>query len=74
MEEALEAKQKEGDGGNEGWKDGKGLFLVDGFPREMDQAERFEKEVGTGTLLLSTFLCVCSFFLLVSTLFCRAEG
>jgi len=28
-----------------GWGDGKGRFLIDGFPREMDQGLKFENEV-----------------------------
>lgn len=28
-----------------GWKDGKGLFLIDGFPRKMDQAILFDEAV-----------------------------
>lgn len=28
-----------------GWKDGKGRFLIDGFPRKMDQALMFDKAV-----------------------------
>jgi len=31
--------------GVEGWEGGKGRFLVDGFPRKMDQAQRFDDEV-----------------------------
>ena len=29
----------------EGWADGKGRFLVDGFPRKMDQALKFDEDV-----------------------------
>ena len=29
----------------QGWEDGKGRFLIDGFPRKMDQALKFEEEV-----------------------------
>jgi adenylate kinase family enzyme len=29
----------------EGWTDGKGRFLIDGFPRKMDQAFKFDEEV-----------------------------
>ncbi len=29
----------------EGWGDGKGRFLIDGFPRNMDQALKFEEDV-----------------------------
>lgn len=28
-----------------GWTDGKGRFLIDGFPRKMDQALMFDKAV-----------------------------
>jgi UMP-CMP kinase len=37
----------------EGWQDGKGRFLIDGFPRKMDQALMFEEEVRFITLVLS---------------------
>lgn len=30
------------------WTDGRGRFLVDGFPRKMDQALKFEQEVRVG--------------------------
>jgi UMP-CMP kinase len=40
MSAALEEPRR-----SEGWKNGKGRFLVDGFPRKMDQALRFEEEV-----------------------------
>lgn len=29
----------------EGWQDGKGRFLIDGFPRKMDQAVKFDEDV-----------------------------
>lgn len=29
----------------EGWASGKGRFLIDGFPRKMDQALKFDEEV-----------------------------
>jgi len=29
----------------EGWTNGKGRFLIDGFPRKMDQALKFDEEV-----------------------------
>lgn len=28
-----------------GWEDGRGRFLVDGFPRKMDQAVKFDEDV-----------------------------
>lgn len=37
------AEKREG----EGWEDGKGRFLIDGFPRKMDQALLFDAEVST---------------------------
>jgi UMP-CMP kinase len=36
----------------EGWAGGRGRFLVDGFPRKMDQADRFEADVCTSALVL----------------------
>jgi UMP-CMP kinase len=39
MDAVLESKS------GEGWGDGKGRFLVDGFPRKMDQALKFEEDV-----------------------------
>ncbi|KAF8270397.1 UMP-CMP kinase [Lactarius quietus] len=36
----------------EGWGDGKGRFLIDGFPRKMDQALKFEEDVCTSSLVL----------------------
>jgi len=29
----------------QGWEGGKGRFLIDGFPRKMDQALKFEEDV-----------------------------
>ncbi|KAG8927661.1 UMP-CMP kinase [Tulasnella sp. 418] len=39
-----------------GWEDGRGRFLIDGFPRKMDQAEQFDDEVCLSrfTLFFST--------------------
>lgn len=31
--------------GSPGWTDGRGRFLIDGFPRKMDQALKFEEDV-----------------------------
>jgi adenylate kinase family enzyme len=33
------------------WENGKGRFLIDGFPRKMDQAIKFDESVGPGTEL-----------------------
>jgi len=35
-----------------GWQDGKGRFLIDGFPRKMDQAHKFEDEVCVSALTI----------------------
>jgi UMP-CMP kinase len=40
MREALNSGRN-----REGWGDGKGRFLIDGFPRKMDQAIKFEEDV-----------------------------
>ncbi|THH27623.1 hypothetical protein EUX98_g6560 [Antrodiella citrinella] len=42
------AEGREGDG----WVDGRGRFLIDGFPRKMDQAEMFDEQVCQSTLVL----------------------
>ena len=39
---------------NEKWQNGKGRFLIDGFPRKMDQAVKFDEEV---SVLLSSTMC-----------------
>jgi UMP-CMP kinase len=36
----------------EGWANGKGRFLIDGFPRKMDQALMFDKAVVDSSLVL----------------------
>ncbi|VDB88621.1 unnamed protein product [Peniophora sp. CBMAI 1063] len=38
--------------GTSGWENGKGRFLIDGFPRKMDQAEKFEQSVCESSLTL----------------------
>lgn len=40
MHDALNEKRP-----SEGWQDGRGRFLIDGFPRKMDQALKFEETV-----------------------------
>ena len=48
LENAMHAALEEHKGKTEhGWGDGKGRFLVDGFPRKMDQALIFDQTVGT---------------------------
>lgn len=44
LENAMKAALEKGQPG-EGWADGKGLFLIDGFPRKMDQALKFDEDV-----------------------------
>lgn len=44
LENAMKAALDEGRAG-EGWAQGKGRFLIDGFPRKMDQAQKFDEEV-----------------------------
>ncbi|TFK26365.1 UMP-CMP kinase [Coprinopsis marcescibilis] len=36
----------------DGWDDGQGRFLIDGFPRKMDQALRFDETVCLSSLVL----------------------
>lgn len=43
LENAMTAALKEKTG--EGWTEGRGRFLIDGFPRKMDQALKFEETV-----------------------------
>jgi len=51
LENAMKAAIAEGREG-EGWKDGKSRFLIDGFPRKMDQALKFDEEVCNSSLVL----------------------
>lgn len=44
LENAMGAAMKEARSGD-GWTNGKGRFLIDGFPRKMDQAVKFDEEV-----------------------------
>ncbi|TFY72397.1 hypothetical protein EVG20_g636 [Dentipellis fragilis] len=39
-------------GNGKGWEDGKGRFLIDGFPRKMDQALKFEEDVCESSLVI----------------------
>ncbi|KAB5595704.1 Cytidylate kinase [Ceratobasidium theobromae] len=38
------------------WENGHGRFLVDGFPRKMDQAIKFDETVGLAGVCMSTFV------------------
>ncbi|KAF7338526.1 Uridylate kinase [Mycena venus] len=51
LENAMAAALKEGRSGD-GWADGRGRFLIDGFPRKMDQAIKFDEEVCQATMVL----------------------
>ncbi|KAF7295233.1 Uridylate kinase [Mycena indigotica] len=51
LENAMSAALKEGRAGD-GWKEGRGRFLVDGFPRKMDQALKFDDEVCMASAVL----------------------
>ncbi|KAF9264932.1 UMP-CMP kinase [Marasmius fiardii PR-910] len=50
LENAMDAAMKGKKG--EGWEGGNGRFLIDGFPRKMDQGEMFEKEVCKPSMVL----------------------
>lgn len=51
LENAMDAALKEGRPG-EGWGSSKGRFLIDGFPRKMDQALKFDEEVCLSTIVI----------------------
>ncbi|KAJ8515534.1 hypothetical protein ONZ45_g7075 [Pleurotus djamor] len=51
LENAMHAALAEGREGD-GWADGRGRFLIDGFPRKMDQAVKFDEEVCSSSLVL----------------------
>ncbi|KAJ7285565.1 UMP-CMP kinase [Mycena rebaudengoi] len=51
LQNAMSAAMQEGRSG-EGWGEGRGRFLVDGFPRKMDQALKFEEEVCAAAVVL----------------------
>jgi UMP-CMP kinase len=44
LENAMHAALKD-DRSGDGWAGGKGRFLIDGFPRKMDQALKFDETV-----------------------------
>ncbi|TFL05814.1 adenylate kinase-domain-containing protein, partial [Pterulicium gracile] len=51
LENAMKAALSEGRS-REGWGEGRGRFLVDGFPRKMDQATMFDTQVCKSTAVL----------------------
>lgn len=46
MRDAMQTSNAKG----EAWQNGKGRFLIDGFPRQMDQALKFEETVGLSSI------------------------
>ena len=45
-----------------GWEEGQGRFLIDGFPRKMDQALKFEEDVGFFSFLVfASLICISRF-------------
>ena len=42
IKHALDARSNDN---SEAWGDGRGRFLIDGFPRKLDQSEKFEATV-----------------------------
>jgi len=51
LENAMQAILKERTSGD-GWEDGYGRFLVDGFPRKMDQAIGFDEQICLSSLVI----------------------
>jgi len=51
LENAMQAILKERTDGD-GWEDGCGRFLIDGFPRKMDQAIGFDEQVCLSSLVI----------------------
>lgn len=50
MTDALKSPPKFENGSslNTAWEDGRGRFLIDGFPRKLDQAHKFDDTVSLG--------------------------
>ena len=53
LENAMNAAMSQGKAG-EGWENGSGRFLIDGFPRKMDQAVKFDETASRLALLSSS--------------------
>lgn len=51
LEHAMSAAMREGRIGD-GWAEDRGRFLIDGFPRKMDQALKFDETVCLSTLVI----------------------
>jgi len=52
LENAMRENMQSTKNKDEAWQNGKGRFLIDGFPRQMDQALEFEKVVCLSSLVL----------------------
>jgi adenylate kinase family enzyme len=53
LENAMSAVLKERSGQDNGWKSGHGRFLIDGFPRNTEQAKQFDDTVCCSPLSLN---------------------
>ncbi|KAH0584202.1 UMP-CMP kinase [Termitomyces sp. 'cryptogamus'] len=51
LENAMQAAMA-GERPGQGWKEGRGRFLIDGFPRKMDQAVKFDETVCLSSVVL----------------------
>lgn len=61
LQNAMTAALNEGRSGD-GWANGRGRFLVDGFPRKMDQAIKFDEDVSPPIRVCgSSFTCARRF-------------
>lgn len=54
LENAMRDAMQSSDQKDQAWQNGKGRFLVDGFPRQMDQAIKFEEVVSIFGVMSST--------------------
>jgi len=52
LENAMRDAMQSSHRNEEAWQNGKGRFLIDGFPRQMDQALKFEETVCLSSLVL----------------------
>lgn len=74
LENAMKAALGEGQS-RQGWPEGQGRFLIDGFPRKMDQALKFDEDVRSisdifhlkSTLTLFRQVCLSSLILFYTT-------
>ncbi|KAH6918862.1 UMP-CMP kinase [Coprinopsis sp. MPI-PUGE-AT-0042] len=52
LENAMKERLASTSSATDGWTDGRGRFLIDGFPRKMDQALKFDETVCLSSLVL----------------------